>query len=120
MSRIKFTKEQGQAIASKLREMPPVEKQQYLSKQGLVRLLAKEITALQRRGYTLQQISESLRGEGLGITTPTLKNYLQRAKPAKKAPAKKPGDTPAAARRVQRQAPTSSATFTPKADSDDI
>ena len=89
MSRIKYTTEQAQAIASKLREMPPVEKKQDLSKQALVRLLAKEITALQRRGYTLEQISESLRGEGLSITTPTLKSYLQRAKPAKKAPAKK-------------------------------
>ena len=120
MSRIKYTTEQAQAIASKLREMPPVEKKQYLSKQALVRLLAKEITALQRRGYTLEQISEALRGEDLSITTPTLKSYLQRAKPAKKAPAKKPGDTPAAARRVHRQADTSQATFTPKPDSDDI
>ena len=89
MSRIKYTTEQAQAFAKKLREMPPVEKKQDLSKQALVRLLAKEITALQRRGYTLEQISESLRGEGLSITTPTLKSYLQRAKPAKKAPAKK-------------------------------
>ena len=124
MSRAKYTTEQGQAIAAKLREMPAVEKEQYLSKQGLVRLLAEEIKALQDRGYSLEQIRESLRGEGLSITMPTLKNYLQRAKPvkkapAKKAPAKKPGDTPAAAR-VQRQAHTSPVTFTPIPDSDDI
>ena len=117
---MKNTAEKAQAIAKKLREMPSVEKKKELSKQKMVRILVKEITALQRRGYTLEQISETLRGEDLSITTPTLRNYLQRAKPAKKAPAKKPGDTPATARRVNRQADTSQATFTPKPDSDDI
>ena len=92
---MKYTTEQLEAIAAKLREMPPVEnKKQEHSKQEAVRILSKEIAALQKRGYTLDQISETLRGEGLSIATPTLKSYLQRAKPAKKAPAQAPGDTP--------------------------
>lgn len=92
---MKYTTEQLEAIASKLREMPPVEKKkQEHSKQEAVRVLSKEIAALQKRGYTLDQISETLRGEGLSIATPTLKSYLQRAKPAKKAPVQAPGDTP--------------------------
>jgi hypothetical protein len=75
---------------------------------------------LQKRGYTLDQISETLRGEGLSIATPTLKSYLQRAKPAKKAPVQAPGDTPRPAPPIKKPADTSKATFTPKPDSDDI
>ena len=101
--------------------MPPVEKKkQEHSKQEAVRILAKEIAALQKRGYTLDQISETLRGEGLSIATPTLKSYLQRAKPAKKAPAQAPRDTPPPRPAVKKPADTSKATFTPKPDSSDI
>ena len=118
---MKYTTEQLEAIAAKLRDMPPVEKKkQEHSKQEAVRILAKEIAALQKRGYTLDQISETLRGEGLSIATPTLKSYLQRAKPAKKAPAQAPGDTPPPLPAVKKHAETSKATFTPKPDSDDI
>jgi methionine synthase II (cobalamin-independent) len=118
---MKYTTEQLEAIAAKLRDMPPVEKKkQEHSKQEAVRILAKEIAALQKRGYTLDQISETLRGEGLSIATPTLKSYLQRAKPAKKSTAQAPKDTPPAAPAVKKPADTSKATFTPKPDSDDI
>ena len=45
---MKYTTEQLEAIASKLREMPPVEKKkQEHSKQEAVRILSKEIAALQ-------------------------------------------------------------------------
>jgi len=122
---MKYTTEQLEAIAAKLRDMPPVEKKkQEHSKQEAVRILAKEITALQKRGYTLDQISETLRGEGLSIATPTLKSYLQRAKPAKKAPVQAPGDTPPPPppppSAVKKTVDTSKATFTPKTDSDEI
>lgn len=117
----KYTTEQLETIAAKLREMPPVDKkQQTHSKQESVRLLSKEIAALQKRGYTLEQISETLRSEGLSIATPTLKSYLQRAKPAKKAPAQAPGDTPPPPPAVKKPADTSKATFTPKPDNDEI
>ncbi len=118
---MKYTTEQLEAIAKKLREMPPVEKKkQKHSKQEAVKLLSKEIAALQKRGYTLEQIAETLRGEGLSIATPTLKSYLQRAKPVKKAPAQAPGDTPPPAPAAKKRADTSKASFTPKPDSDDI
>lgn len=121
---MKYTTKQTEAIAAKLRNMPTVEKKQLLSKQEAVRVLAKEIASVQKRGYTLDQISEMLRGEGLDIATPTLKSYLQRAKPApKKTQAKAPAGTqedtpppPAAASRPV----TSKATFTPTPDSEDI
>ena len=118
---MKYTTEQLEAIAAKLREMPLIEKKkQEHSNQEAVKLLSKEIALMQKRGYTLDQISETLRGEGLSIATPTLKSYLQRAKPAKKAPVQAPGDTPRPRPAVKKPADTSKATFTPKPDSDDI
>jgi hypothetical protein len=83
-----------------------------------VRILSKEIAALQKRGYTLDQILETLRGEGLSIATPTLKSYLQRAKPEKKPRCKRRETPPRPA--DKKPADTSKATFTPKPDSDDI
>jgi len=59
-----YTIEQIEQIAAKLRELPPIERQQrQVNKQEAVRLLAKEIQALRQRGYTLEQIADALRGE---------------------------------------------------------
>lgn len=109
---MKYTKEQLEAIKSKLRGMPKIENKQEISKQEAVRILSKEITDLQKRGYTLDQISETLRGEGLSIATPTLKNYLQRAKPTKK--------TTQIRTTNKKLSDTSKAIFTPKPDTEDI
>ena len=38
------------------------------------------IEGLQRKGYKLDQIVESFRGDGLDLTTATMKSYLSRAK----------------------------------------
>jgi hypothetical protein len=82
-----YTTEQLDAIAVKLRALPPIEKKKQLhSKQEAVRKLAKDITAMQKNGYTLDEISKILRGEGLDVATPTLKSYLQRARPTPKKP----------------------------------
>src|SRR5580692_6177891 len=71
-------------IAEKLKRMPPAPPADVpTTKQEAVRLLAKEIAGLQRRGYALEQIVASLKGEGLDLTTPTLKSYLSRAKATK-------------------------------------
>ncbi len=87
-----YTVERAERIAAELRAMPAKEpSQRRLDKQGVVRHLASEILALQERGYTLEEIAESLRGHGLDITTLTLKNYLQRTKG--------PGDKPKRPRR---------------------
>lgn len=116
---MKYTTEQLEAIAAKLRQMPAVEtrKKPNHSKQDAVRVLSKEIVALQKRGYTLEQISETLRGEGLGIATPTLKSYLQRAKPEKKTPSRAKAEAPTV---EAKRADPVKATFVPKPDSDDI
>lgn len=121
---MKYTTEQLDNIAAKLRDMPAVEKpKQELSKQAAVAVLVREITSLRKRGYTLVQIAEALRGEGLDIATPTLKNYLQRTKPAPKnkakSPAKKTADTPLPPSTSKRTGASRSA-FPAGADTDDI
>ena len=112
-----YTTEQLEGIAGKLRQMPPVEKKkQEHSKQEAVRVLSKEIAVLQKRGYTLDQISQALRGEGLDIATPTLKSYLQRARPVRKTASSDARGTVAS----RPGASASGASFQPKADSDEI
>lgn len=78
---MKYTNAQIESVLVKLKEMPEIEnKSLSFSKQEAVRMLKKEIASMQQRGYTLDKISEILRGEGIDINTPTLKSYLQRAK----------------------------------------
>jgi hypothetical protein len=78
---IDYTVESANRMAEALRAIPPKDPaKRKLDKQGMVRLLAGELVALQQRGYTIEEVAESLRGRGFDITTPTLKNYLQRAK----------------------------------------
>ncbi|OTP70407.1 protein mobC [Caballeronia sordidicola] len=114
---MKLTPEKIETIAAKLRELPPIEKPKpEFSKQEAVKLLSKEIVAMQKRGYTLVQISEALRGEGLNIATPTLKTYLQKARPARKASVAKTSEAPA----HPEPSKSASRSFTPKADSDEI
>ena len=83
-----YTTEQLMTIAGKLDELPEIErrKQQHNKKEA-IRLLARHITSALRRGYTLAQLAEFLRAEGLDITERTLRNHLQQLKrPAKKVP----------------------------------
>lgn len=83
-----YTVAQVEEIASKLRALPAIEPPpKDLTKQEVVKMLAREIKSLQKRGYTLEQIASSLKGEGLDISTPTLKSYIQKAKtPTKPKP----------------------------------
>ena len=132
-----YSNEKLGAIAAKLKTMPVIEKKnQEHSKQDAVKVLAKEIAALQKRGYTLDQIAETLRGEGLDITTPTLKSYLQRIKAGKNKGQKEPNNEPKKEIQKEQQnrmtpankkladtdksGPSAKASLTPKPDSDDI
>ncbi len=77
------TVEEMKALASKLLDkMPekPATAKALPSKASKVAAIAKEIKILQQRGYTLEEIRDSLLGEGFDISTPTLKNYLSRSK----------------------------------------
>jgi len=59
------------------------------TKQEIVRQLVGEIRAIQRRGYALEQVADMFRDNGFELTTPTLKNYLARAKAPRKGRAGK-------------------------------
>jgi predicted nucleic acid-binding Zn-ribbon protein len=88
---MKYTVEDMELLAKKLRSMPKIEKKQKdITKQDAITALAKEISEMQKRGYTLEQIAETISGEGLAITTPTLKSYLQRSKATKTSDNSKP------------------------------
>lgn len=94
-----YTREKTEDLIRVLRALPALEaSKQKLTKQAVVKHLAAEIAALQQRGYTLEQIVESLRGEAFEISTATLKSYLQRTKrkPARATPRKKSTASPAA------------------------
>ena len=78
---MKYTQEQIEAIAEKIRGLPPVEKKkQEFSKFEAIKALSKEIAGMQKKGYSFDQIAETLRSTGLDIATPTLKSYIQRSK----------------------------------------
>lgn len=79
--RTAYTVEEIDAMAGRLRALPAIEdSKRTLNKQGVIKRLAAEIAALHERGYTIEQVAESLCDVGLEITTPTLKSYLQRMK----------------------------------------
>lgn len=94
----RITSDKIETIAKKLRLMPAVSKKKPVeySRQEAITMLRAEIAALEKRGYSLEQVSETLRGEGLEINTATLRTYLQKAGDGKQtaaavtvAPAKK-------------------------------
>ena len=86
-----YTTEQIEKIGANMGELPEMEKRKRQhNKKEAIKLLAKDIASLRKRGYTLEHVADVLRGEGLDITERTLRNYLlQHKRPAKKAPAKK-------------------------------
>lgn len=114
-----ITIEKVEAIAAKLRAMPPVEnKKREVSKQESIKLLTAEIAAMRERGYTLEQIAALLTEDDLQIGAPTLKSYLQRAASTGKHGSKQrstkrkaastatsPSSTPAATSTAQGQPP---------------
>jgi hypothetical protein len=76
-----YTMEALDEIRAKLAALPPKDpKQRKLDRQAGVKYMLRELTSLQERGYTLEEIVESVNGFGFQITTPTLKTYLQRAR----------------------------------------
>jgi len=112
--RMTYTLEETERMVSALRALPPVDgSKRRLTKQAAVQQMAAEIRALQARGYTIEQVVESLHGVGFDITTPTLKSYLQRVKKRngkKTARGQRPADPPVAAPSRERPASPAAAT----------
>ena len=124
-----YTSEYITKIANKLQQLPEVSVSRKISKQEAVKILKDEIQLLRKRGYTLESIADSLRGNGLDISTPTLKSYLQRATTATKTPTKTTKkktyarahvDTIPPAAPINKEVDTKKAGFTIKEDTLDI
>jgi hypothetical protein len=82
---MRLTRAQIAEIAEKARKMPPAPAAEVnVTKQEAVRLLAREIEGLQRKGYTMAQIAASFSGDGLELSTATLKSYMSRAQTSKR------------------------------------
>jgi len=126
--KLKFTTEQIEAMRSKLKDLPAIEKvKKEHSKAETVRMLSREIGTLQKRGYSLEQIAEYLKGEGMDIGTPTLKSYMQRSKakaaeskPTQQAKKDTPPSPPSEISTPRPEVDKSKAYFTPRPDTDDI
>jgi hypothetical protein len=91
--KMKYTKEQVEKVKEKLKNLPSIEETKDLSKQEAIKMLHKDILLLQKRGYSLEKITEVLKQEGVEISTPTLKSYLQRGKAKKETIPKKSKDS---------------------------
>jgi len=114
-----YTLERAEEMARALRTLPAMDdSKRRLSKQAVVKHLGAEIAALQQRGYTMEQVAESLQGVGLTITTPTLKSYLQRAKTkaVKNAPRKHSSDSTAPPGGSRQRRPELAVVNPPKAE----
>ncbi len=77
--RRRYTLAQVNELAAALRALPAKDPyQRRFLKLAAVAEIADEITALQQRGYTLEEVAGILTAEGVEITFGTLKEYLQR------------------------------------------
>jgi hypothetical protein len=114
-----YTVEQTEGMVSALRALPAVDSsKRRLTKQDVVKRLARELAAVQARGYTMEQIAECLRGIGFEISTPTLKSYLQRVKKrsGKDAPKRRVRHVSAVTPPTHEREPSPPAATEPKAN----
>lgn len=112
-----YTGEEVEKFAATLDALPAIDtSNRKYNKKETIRLIAKHITAARKRGYSLEQIAESLRGEGLGIADPTLRNYMSQNKRS----VKKKATRTASAVRKMPAAPEDNETEKPTIDDFDF
>lgn len=84
-----------EAVREKMKSAPEIAKEKRtVSKQESIKELKREIEAMQKKGYTIDDIAKFMTDGGIQITTPTLKSYLQRAKPTKTTTQRKESKKP--------------------------
>lgn len=80
---VKHTLRQIRALKEKLAQLPPVEiEAQELTTLEALKMLRPEVTALQRKGYSLDMIAKVLEANGFTVTATTLKRYRHAKKSA--------------------------------------
>ena len=88
--RRRYTLAQVNELAAALRALPAKDPyQRRFLKLSAIAEIADEITALQQRGYTLEEVAGILTAEGVEITFGTLKEYLQRIRVRREKAAKR-------------------------------
>ncbi|MEI2782218.1 MAG: protein mobC [Candidatus Competibacter sp.] len=121
-----YTLEQIERIATKLEALPKIEKARF-GKRDAIERLSKSILNVLKRGYSMDDIADSLREEGLNLTASTLRTYLHRA--TTKSAKAKPDPPPIQPSRpqshesrspIKTSLPASRGTFVPREDSDEI
>jgi hypothetical protein len=114
---MEFTVDEVDKFGDALLALPAIDPaRRKLDKQAAIRRIKDKIATAQQRGYTLEQIAESLTGVGLAITTPTLKSYLQRAKKPGGRGARRAPTRPASPASVARAVPEKGPAPTPPKD----
>ncbi len=94
-----YTLEKAEEMARALRTLPAMdESKRRLSKQAVVKHLVAEIAALQQRGYTIEQVVESLQGVGFDDHHAHVEE-LPAASEGEAGQERSSGSTPAARRR---------------------
>ena len=81
---MKITTEQLDQIAAKLKSAPPVARP--MSTTDALRRLAPSLKQMRARGYTIDQIADMLKAEGLSASPATLKRVLSSPKRAAPKP----------------------------------
>ena len=77
----KLTRSLVDEAADKLKSLGPIPKeQQEVSKIDAIKLLRGQIKALQKKGYSMEQVAETLTEYGIPITAATLSSYLNKTK----------------------------------------
>jgi hypothetical protein len=102
-----YRKDDIERLNASLAELPELSDFE-VTKQEAVRLLESTIRGLQAKNYRLDKIAELVSARGVNITATTLKNYLHRAKPRRRAGGKSPRGsigTPEVARKVEAPRP---------------
>lgn len=75
------SKDQLEKVSGMLQELPPKPKDELSLKEAIAEMY-ENITAALNRGYNHAEISEVLKGQGLQISSSTLKSYLAQVKPS--------------------------------------
>ena len=82
------------SLRRKRDELPPQDNvKREVSQQEAVALLAEQVSALQGRGYAIDEIASLLSSNGLPVSVPTLKSYLSRARAISRKGGAKPRRT---------------------------
>jgi IS30 family transposase len=127
-----YTLSKVQEIARKAKELQPKpDEKRELNKAEVIKTLAVEIDDLLKRGFSMEDVKQFLNGEGVDISSSTLKAYVyaQRSKSAGKAKKRKKttvadASKPKAQTAVKPPSTQSKAprkgTFEVKPDTDDI